>query len=410
MPRASAPAPADAPPPRRPQRATPKLQRWVDLLAALLVHHYGIPFERLVEEVPAYAESLGGRPLDALTRAERAALDKKFERDKEDLRGFGVPLETIPGPDGEKPRYRVRPRDFYLPYLGLVAARGAPPGRAARLDAYGYRGLPELAFDADELAAVAAAAARVRTLGDPALAREAQGAVRKLAFDLPLDAAAAAAGDGVHVAAGTRAAPAVLATLGDAVLARRRVRLGYHGITRDRTDDRVVEPYGLFFLHGHWYLAARDPQAGDDAAALRNFRVDRVRAAVADAAARDDFVVPGWFRLAEHARSRQAWELGDGDAEEAVVEFRADTGVALPAARLGEALPDAPRRRRFRVRRRDAFVRWLLALAGDARPVSPPALVADYRAALAAARAVYADVPTADVPTADVPTVAGAVA
>jgi hypothetical protein len=49
-----------------------------------------------------------------------------------------------------------------------------------------------------------------------------------------------------------------------------------------------------------------------------------------------------------------------------------------------------PARRRFTVRRMDAFVRWLLALAGDARPVSPPALVEAFEAQVARTRALYA--------------------
>ncbi len=32
----------------------PKLQRWIDLLAALLRHHFPVSFEQLIREVPAY--------------------------------------------------------------------------------------------------------------------------------------------------------------------------------------------------------------------------------------------------------------------------------------------------------------------------------------------------------------------
>jgi proteasome accessory factor B len=43
--------------------------------------------------------------------------------------------------------------------------------------------------------------------------------------------------------------------------------------------------------------------------------------------------------------------------------------------------------RSFRVRRRDTFLRWLLSFAGDARPVSPPEAVTEWRALLTSARA-----------------------
>ena len=102
-----------------------------------------------------------------------------------------------------------------------------------------------------------------------------------------------------------------------------------------------------------------------------------------------DYTIPSGFRLAEHARSKQAWELGDGDALDGVVEFRRTGGAAAAAARLGEAVEGHPDRRRFRVRRRDAFARWLLSFAGDVVPVSPPELVADYQALVQAAIAVY---------------------
>ena len=52
----------------------------------------------------------------------------------------------------------------------------------------GYRSLETLAFEPDELDAIIEAAARVRALGDPVLAGEAEAAIRKLALDLPLGA------------------------------------------------------------------------------------------------------------------------------------------------------------------------------------------------------------------------------
>ncbi|MGH7510782.1 MAG: hypothetical protein ACREMZ_15105 [Gemmatimonadales bacterium] len=75
---------------------------------------------------------------------------------------------------------------------------------------------------------------------------------------------------------------------------------------------------------------------------------------------------------------KQAWELGAGDAVSAVVSFRGNTGAAAAALRLGEVIEDSPENRRFRVRRTDAFARWLLSFAGDPAPVSPPELVDEF--------------------------------
>ena len=93
---------------------SPKIQRWIDLLAALLRHHYPVTFDQLIREVPAYA-------------AEQKAESRRrtFERDKDELRRFGVPIETVDSNDGDPQGYRLRVRDFYLPYLA-VRSEGHP--------------------------------------------------------------------------------------------------------------------------------------------------------------------------------------------------------------------------------------------------------------------------------------------
>ena len=61
-----------------------KVQRWFDLLAALLRRNFPVSFEDLIREVPAYQDS--GQSADTRRRM--------FERDKDELRTFGVPIET----------------------------------------------------------------------------------------------------------------------------------------------------------------------------------------------------------------------------------------------------------------------------------------------------------------------------
>jgi proteasome accessory factor B len=154
------------------------------------------------------------------------------------------------------------------------------------------------------------------------------------------------------------------------------------------TAERSVEPYGLFFVSGHWYLAARDVEKD----ALRNFRVSRVEALEVNRskAGTPDYEIPSSFSLRDHAASRQAWELGDGDAIDAVVEFTGRSGAVLAAAALGEPDATAPSLRRFRVRRADSFARWLLSFAGEAAPVSPPALVGEFASLVERTRQMYA--------------------
>ena len=100
-----------------------------------------------------------------------------------------------------------------------------------------------------------------------------------------------------------------------------------------------------------------------------------------------DYEIPPGFRLREHAQSRQAWELGDGDAVEAVVEFRragrrrdgrrAAGRAGAPATRTaaGSASAGATPSRAGCSR-----------FAGDVAPVAPAELVAEYRRCRADAR------------------------
>jgi predicted DNA-binding transcriptional regulator YafY len=145
----------------------------------------------------------------------------------------------------------------------------------------------------------------------------------------------------------------------------------------DSVGRRTVEPFGIFFLNQCWYLAART--AGEET--VKNYRLNRIAEAEVNGKTpgTPDYEIPRGFGLREHARSRQAWELGAGDAVVATVAFRARTGAAAAAFRLGEVVEGHPQTRRFRVRRSDAFSRWLPSFAGDIVPVAPRDLVDEYQ-------------------------------
>jgi predicted DNA-binding transcriptional regulator YafY len=353
-----------------------KVQRWMDLLAALLVHNFAVTFEELAKEVPAYLE--GGKS--------RASLMRMFERDKDELRSYGVPIETVSLDDGDVSAYRLRVRDFYLPYLQAIAPSGKPARGPRHVDRYGYRALQTLELEADELAAILAAAARVRALGDPLLALDAESAMRKLSVDLPFDEISET--DGItFIPPRATATEEVFERLGDALARRKCVSFDYRAMSTGQNERRKVEPYGLFFIGAHWYFAGRDRTRGE----LRNFRLNRMAAVTVNSAkpATADYTIPADFNLREHARSREAWELGDGTALEAVVEFRVHSGAAEAAARLGEPVEGFAERRVFRPRRLDVFARWLLSLQGDVVPLSPPELVEAYRLQIRDTLAIY---------------------
>lgn len=387
-----------------------KLQRWVDLLAALLVRQTPANFETLAPDVPGY-DLAGGQ---------RESVMRTFERDKDELRRFGVPIETVIDSEGELEGYRLARKKFYLPFL-MVAARERQPAPRRPPAPYGYRMLETLAFEPEELEAIAAAATRVRMLGDPLLASEAEAAIRKLALDLPLgavveaDAAPFTGADAmtarpmVAEAVGPPPAeapaammrsirdiivpprrtpePAVFERLSDALSRRKRIEFVYYTMGRGEHAPRTVEPYGVFFVSSHWYLAGRDIERD----AVRNFRLSRISQVTVNSkrSQSPDYEIPATFVLRDHAQAREPWEIGDGDAREAVVGFVASTGATEAARRLGHPVPGMDGRRRYEVRRVDAFARWLLSFGGDARPVSPPDLVASYERLVSATLARY---------------------
>lgn len=374
-----------------------KFQRWIDLLGALLARSSPATFDELAAAVPEYAlkraEIASASPAQKKTLEE--SLKRTFERDKQELKTFGVPLEALADDDGNPGgAYRLVRENFYLPYLCL-ALPGAATAAVKKVDKFGYRKLATLSFEPDELTAVVDAAVLVRRLGDPLLAADASSALRKLAVDLPVDATAMSARTEPAAADGTpivlmpraRASTETFELLGHALRARKRVTFHYHTFSDDAVATREVEPYGLFFLHGHWYLAARDTTIAE----VRNFRLNRITRVAVNTknALSADFDVPASFRLRTHADSRQAWELGDEDVIAVTVEFSGESGATLAAAQLGKPVDGNARQRTFDVRRVDPFVRWALSLLGEMRVVSPASVVERFENEVAATRALY---------------------
>jgi len=227
--------------------APSRVERVLNLLALLLDSRRALTREEIVHDVAGYP-------------AQMTAYRRAFERDKETLRGMGVPLLTEPVGDGSETGYRVRPEDYYLPDLGL---------------------------DGEEAAALRVAVSAV-SLGNHA----GQGALLKLG---------GLADEPVAPIASLPIAPA-LATLFEAFRARAVVRFKH----RDRV--RTVEPWGLSSKRGHWYVVGFDR----DRQAVRAFRADRIDGDV-EVGEPDAFDPPADFRPDDHVESR-AWLLGEDPA------------------------------------------------------------------------------------------------
>ncbi len=356
-----------------------KTQRWLDLVAYLVGRRMPVAVGELMERIPAYA-----RKWRTGEDKDQASVRRMFERDKDELRALGVPIESVPVPGdetGEQEAYRLGARDFFLPYLKLVrgmrGVREEPVGRAAI-------GTIEVA---PEAAAAALEALRfVEAVPGFPYTAEARSAMRKLAFDV---------GDTATQATGASALPYPsdvpllflddtnredivehVRTLSEALLARKRVRFRYHGIVRGEATDRDVAGYGLMFQHGHWYLVGHDALRDD----IRVFRVERMEAPEPNPRQpkTPDYEIPDDFRLRDHLR-REAWELGqEGEGTlRALVLFAFPTSLWAERNARGErieAREDGSAVRAFDVAQVGPFLRWILSLEGDAVVLQPPEL------------------------------------
>ncbi|HAS31436.1 MAG TPA: WYL domain-containing protein, partial [Microbacterium sp.] len=91
---------------------TPPEERLVNLVVALTATDQGLTKDTILANVTGYREQREAG-------ASKDALEKMFERDKENLRALGVPIETIgdwADPDDlREARYRVPAAEYTLP-------------------------------------------------------------------------------------------------------------------------------------------------------------------------------------------------------------------------------------------------------------------------------------------------------
>lgn len=322
-----------------------KPERLLNLVAFLLSSRNAVPFSQIKGRVAGYDDD-----------ASPEALEKRFDRDKAELRALGVPIVYEPLDEHGHEGYRI-PREQYF--------------------------LPEIRLGVEEAAALAVVQRYAQQAkGDP-LARPLASAVRKIAVDSPLTGAAAASITEQHML-GVRAEEAVgdvgpnLEVLTDAVLRRRPIRFRYYAIGRDEESAREVEPYGLGWHERHWYLVGRDRGRAD----VRRFRVDRIRGRARPVAGKFD--VPEDFDVADHV-DRPAFLLRrDGRGERVQVELRPDVAfMAKDALREDWSLVDLPNGGgllEFEATDRRAVVRFVARQLQRARLVAPPALRDEARA------------------------------
>lgn len=334
-----------------------KLERQLNLVSYLLSARAPVPFSDIRGKVVGYDDE-----------ATPDAVEKRFDRDKADLRAIGVNIDYITSDSFGRAGYVIDPRGYFL--------------RETTLE-------PE---DAMLLAVLQ------RTLGvvDDPLGRNLKSALAKLTIDSRLPEPLRASLGEQHLL--TLGRPdrdlgrAHMTVLGEAVGRRRRVSFRYVKPGETKVEKRVVRPYGLGMAQGNWHLVGFD----EERKLLRQFRMDRIRGKVGLVDRTDDaYQVPEDFDISRHVDVEE-FEIADGPELPVQIELDA-TATWLMERRLRGVgtltrRPDGTGLLELKVRSEQGLLRWLSELGHRARIVAPARLVAEHRQRIEAARRVYADV------------------
>lgn len=210
-----------------------RTERLLNLVLCLLDSRRPVERARIKLAVGGYADS----PSDE-------AFERMFERDKDELRGMGIPVETVVNVNGEVEGYRIDRETYAMPTLELTGAELAVLGLAAR------------------------------AWTDASLSGSAQSALRKIEASAPT--AQVTDRDIPDLLASPVPGDAELPELWRAVRERRVVSFTYRGLGQTDAQVRTVEPWGTANHSGAWYLVGHDR----DKDAPRIFRTSRLTGAV----------------------------------------------------------------------------------------------------------------------------------
>jgi predicted DNA-binding transcriptional regulator YafY len=312
-----------------------KLERLVNLLLMLLSARRPVTIEQIRAVVPGYDS------------ADHEAFRRLFERDKEELRDLGVPLETEPLDGwGDELGYRIRRSSYELPAIPFTPDEAAALALAARL--WQSAGLADASASA--LLKLRAAGIEADPVASPGI--EPRVAARDESFE-PLLAA---------------------------VRAGQAVRFAYRPSYADEPVPRTVEPWGLVHRHGNWYVVGHDR----DRAATRVFKLSRVAGTVTALGE------PGAVTVPDGVDLRAVVAPFDDDPATSTAVLRLAPGAAWDirrAATVSEDEPDGWTLAQVPFGDVDRFADWVVGFGPDVVVLAPEearaAVVARLRAVLA---------------------------
>jgi len=266
--------------------AVAKFVRLMNLVAFLLSSAEPVPFAIIRKTVVGYNDL-----------AREDAVEKRFDRDKKELREIGIPVEYVNSDEQGRDGYFIPPQQYYH---------------------------HELALTPDEASLMVLLANAARGSND-AISTNLRSALLKMAIDSPLqeEVAEAVAQSQVQTFARGKRDRAVLDNLDRllaAVAERRGVKFRYRKPESKEATPREVHPYGLGYREGEWYLVGKDLARGD----MRQFKIVRIQGAVTSKKSRKgEFEIPAGFDV-ERTIGRAPWEFEGGKEEWASVLFDAD--------------------------------------------------------------------------------------
>jgi proteasome accessory factor B len=253
-----------------------KTERLLSLVVCLLSARRYLTAAQIREAVPGYPASF-------------EAFKRMFERDKDELRELGIPLETgTNGPGDEESGYRISRQAYEL---------------------------PEITLEPDEVA-VLGLAARVWRRAE--LAGAAEGALLKLRA-AGIDAEELTQ-PGIEPRVQTP--EAAFGPLWEAVRDRRPVTFGYRAAGRSTAQRRRLEPWGVVNRRGHWYVVGQDTDRG----AERVFRLSRIEDPVTFTGPAGTVIVPPGTDVRAAVRN---WDADTPVPRSCLLRIRSGAGYGL---------------------------------------------------------------------------------